>query len=249
MADAPTAPDAPGELVNIHPHDATHRAVELFGIVAAAALVLTIGARVATSVTRGDAIFALLALVVGALLADLFSGFVHWAFDRFGNEKTPLVGPAFVKPFRLHHTDPKDILRHGFLETNGNTSLATVVPLALLLLVPLDSALGLVIVVAMTTASLLAILTNQLHTWAHDPSPPKGSAWLQSMHMVLPRDHHALHHAWPHESHYCITTGWMNTLLVRIHFWTGMERFLEGIVKMRAHRDPAPVELYVEKHE
>ena len=215
---------APVHEASEHPHDAAHRALEAFGILAASGLVLTIGARVATSVTRSDAVFVLGALVVGAVLADLFSGFVHWAFDRFGDEKTPFVGPAFVKPFRLHHTDPKDILRHGFLETNGNTSLATVIPLALLLLLPLQG-VGLFVVVTMTTASVLAILTNQLHKWAHDASPPKMVAWLQSMHLVLPRNHHALHHAWPHESHYCITTGWMNAVLPK-RFWDSCERSL-----------------------
>lgn len=210
-----------------HPHSTAHRALEAFGIAAASVLVITLAARVASSVIDGGGVaFVLAALALGAVLADLFSGFVHWGFDRFGDEKTPFFGPAFVKPFRLHHTDPKDILRHGFLETNGNTSLATVLPLAALLAVPVDAVWGLVVVVAMTTASVLAILTNQLHKWAHDASPPRAVAWLQEAGVILGREHHAQHHAWPHESHYCITTGWMNAVLQK-RFWRSLENILE----------------------
>ena len=230
MADALTTSPQTSE----HPHDTAHRVAELFGIAAAGSLLLAHSARVIAAVTAHDALAVLGALMFGAVLADIFSGVVHWGFDRFGDETTPLVGKAFVHPFRLHHTDPKDILRHGFLETNGNTSLATVVPLALLLLVPLDHVVGIVVVVTMATASVLAILTNQLHKWAHDSSPPAFVAFLQKHHVILPSDHHALHHAWPHETHYCITTGWMNAVL-RKSFWQGCERVLER-VGLHVHR-------------
>ena len=45
------------------------------------------------------------ALIAGWLLADLFSGLVHWALDSFGSVRTPIFGPAFIRPFREHHAD------------------------------------------------------------------------------------------------------------------------------------------------
>ena len=221
-----------------NPHSGAHRALEAFGIFAASTLVVALAMRVTLSVWDAPvrALTVAGAAAVGVLLADLFSGVVHWGFDRFGDESMPFFGPAFVKPFRLHHTDPKDILRHGFLETNGNTSLATVIPLALLSFLPLESSWALFVVVAMTVASVLAVLTNQLHKWAHDESPPRAVAWMQRAHLILPRDHHALHHAWPHETHYCITTGWLNATLAKISLWRALERVIE-MSGARVHRD------------
>jgi ubiquitin-conjugating enzyme E2 variant len=218
-----------------HPHALSHQILEGFGVVAAAALLLANGVRVAMAahsvvVGGGAALF-------GVVLADLFSGLVHWGFDRYFDESTPFFGPSFVKPFRLHHTDPGDILRHGFLETNGNTSLAVIVPLLLLLAVPLTAAGGVFAVVAMMSASLLAILTNQLHKWAHDPNPSTIVAWMQEKHLILPRDHHQVHHTFPHESHYCITTGWLNSAASRIGLWSTMERAIESMFDVKAHRD------------
>jgi plasmanylethanolamine desaturase len=217
-----------------HPHALSHQILEGFGIVAASALLVANGVRVAMSaqslvVVAGAALF-------GVVLADAFSGLVHWGFDRYFSEETPFFGPSFVKPFRLHHTDPTDILRHGFLETNGNTSLAVIVPLLGLLAIPL-SATGVFVVVAMMSASLLAVLTNQLHKWAHDANPSSLVAWMQDKHLILPRDHHQIHHGFPHESHYCITTGWLNAAASRLGLWSLMERAIESTTGVKPHRD------------
>lgn len=225
MAQAPT--------VSEHPHALGHQILEGFGIVAASALLIANGVRVASA---GSPLVVIGAALFGVVLADAFSGLVHWGFDRYFSEETPFFGPSFVKPFRLHHTDPKDILRHGFLETNGNTSLAVIAPLLALLAIPLSAA-GVFVVVAMMSASLLAVLTNQLHKWAHDPSPSTVVAWMQEKHLILPRDHHQVHHTFPHESHYCITTGWLNAAASHLGLWSRMERALEALTRVKAHRD------------
>src|SRR4029079_2689598 len=53
-------------------------------------------------------------VVVAYAAADLLSGVVHFLADNFGSPETPLLGKAFVMPFRDHHIDPKGILRHPF---------------------------------------------------------------------------------------------------------------------------------------
>jgi plasmanylethanolamine desaturase len=263
--DAVTTEEA---IVDANGHDAGygysiwHRMLEVFGILAAYSMVtwltwrfgaVVVGLYADGSTARGHWLFATLgaSLLLGYLLADVASGVVHWMFDRFGTVDTPLLGPNFVKPFRNHHVDPRDITRHDFVETNGNNCLATVIPLALFCFLPLDFGhAGILFFVSLITfAAIFTFATNQFHKWAHTQAPPKAVRWMQDKHLILNRDHHQIHHTFPYETHYCITTGWMNTLLVRIHFWSGMERFLEGVVKMKAHRDPSPVELYVEKHE
>lgn len=227
-----------------HPHTLGHQLVEGSGLVAAALLTASLSFRVArTALEESEdsgfrAAVIAVSMVFGVLLADLFSGLVHWTFDRFGDEKVRFFGPSFVKPFRLHHTDPKDILHHGFLETNGNAAVAVSGPLALLCLLPIEggSALVLALVVSITVAAVLALFTNQLHKWAHDDNPPGFVAWLQARHVILPRDHHAIHHVFPHETHYCITTGWLNSLAATVKLWSRMERALR-LLKVHVHKD------------
>ncbi len=179
------------------------------------------------------------AVVAGYLFADFMSGCVHFFFDRFLDETTPVIGAAFVKPFRIHHTDPLDITRHGFLPTNGSNSLVTIVPLLGLFVLDIEHPAGSFFVGTVVVAALATFGTNQFHKWAHTPTPHPFVAWLQRRHWILPVDHHAIHHTWPHETHYCITTGWMNGLLVRIGFWKFATRLLSMLFAVHVDERPA----------
>ncbi|MBC71162.1 MAG: hypothetical protein CMH47_02545, partial [Muricauda sp.] len=57
--------------------------------------------------------------------------------------------------------------------------------------------------------------TNQFHKWAHSEEVPGFGRWLQRMHIILPPDHHQIHHTWPHHTYFCITTGWLKWPLPR----------------------------------
>jgi len=205
------------------------KAAEAFGVVAALSLIALTTVRVAMAAPASPTAYWIAigtASAAGLLMADWFSGLVHWTFDRFGTENTPFFGPNFIKAFRFHHTDPKDITLHGFLATNGSTSLATLIPLVLLNLLPIAGGHPAIIflVVSFTVTSVFTILTNQFHKWAHTPSPPAAVVWLQQRGIILGQAHHAIHHTWPHESYFCITTGWMNPVLTKIQFWGRLER-------------------------
>jgi plasmanylethanolamine desaturase len=180
------------------------------------------------------ALVMLAALAAGYVAADLFSGLVHFTFDRFFSTKTPFIGAAFVAPFRIHHTDPEDITRHGFVETNGNCCVATVPVLGALALVDVSSNIALFLVDTMTVAAIATFLTNQFHKWAHTKNPPRFIAWLQRLHLILPPDHHAIHHTFPHETHYCITTGWLNAPLCGL--WKRIE-LAARVMGARVHKD------------
>ena len=98
------------------------------------------------------------AALVGYVLSDWLSGMVHWAGDRWGTENTFMLGPTIVKPFRLHHSDQKDITRHGFVQTNANNCMGTTVILVFSLLLPdTDAPSARVLVQRIQTAMLAPV--------------------------------------------------------------------------------------------
>jgi ubiquitin-conjugating enzyme E2 variant len=168
---------------------------------------------------------ALTALGLAYVAADFVSGLVHWAADTWGTPDWPVVGRALIRPFREHHVDQLAITRHDFIETNGNNCFISI-PIAVgVALLPQGQELTGNFFAAVFTFGMLfsVFLTNQFHKWSHMERPPLAVQWLQRLHLVLPRDHHAVHHAPPFSKYYCITVGWMNEPLHRIRFFRALE--------------------------
>jgi hypothetical protein len=142
---------------------------------------------------------------------------VHFLADNFGSPETPVFGPAFIKPFRDHHTDPTGILHHPFMIANGNNCLVALPPLAIVwITVPTSTTFtGYLTGSFALFLSLAVFLTNQFHKWAHMDSPPPFVAFLQRRGVILSREHHDVHHTSPFDTYYCITAGWWNPLLER----------------------------------
>ena len=168
----------------------------------------------------------LTAIMLGYVVADLVSGLVHWAADTWGTPDVPVVGKALIRPFREHHVDQKEITRHDFVETNGNNCFICIVPVALASLLPMRSTLGLFGAALVLSMCFFVLCTNQFHKWAHLDAPPPLIDWMQRMHVILPRDHHAVHHTAPYAKYYCITVGWLNEALYRVRFFQTLERLI-----------------------
>ena len=180
---------------------------------------------------------AVLAVLAAFLLGDAASGFFHWCCDTWGTPDWPIVGKAFIAPFREHHVDEKAITRHGFLEVNG-ASCVIGAPIVLLAWANADAAAtggSVFAAVFFPVVAIMLIATNQLHKWSHLEADqvPRVVAWLQARGLVLSPEHHAVHHMRPHDTHYCITLGWMNPLLDRIKFWRAAERAIVWITAGR----------------
>jgi ubiquitin-conjugating enzyme E2 variant len=201
------------------------RAIEALSIAAALGLLALNGIRLAgepgwvswRSVT---------ALAAGAILADFGSGIVHWAADTWGRESLPIVGRRFLRPFRIHHVNPRDILRRDFVDLNGDVALLTCPIFAAAWAMPLSSEAGRLAALLLFACAAAALPTNQVHQWAHRPDPPALVAWLQRCGLILDRARHARHHTPPFVSNYCIATGWCNGLLDRLEVPGRLERRL-----------------------
>ena len=208
------------------------RALEISSILGYATLMVLLARRLWPE-GRTQPWLMLSALLTGFLAADFVSGFVHWAADTWGSTEMPVIGNALIRPFREHHVDQKEITRHDFIETNGNNCLISIPTIALCLWLPIHHWVGLFASAAMGSMVLWVMATNQFHKWSHLDAPRGAIAWLQRLHLILPPEHHSIHHTAPYADYYCITVGWLNPVLKWTGFFRGLERlisFTTGLV-------------------
>lgn len=192
------------------------------------------GAMLAGSISGGEiGAWVLLVFVPLAayLAADVASGVVHCAADNIGTENTPILGSAFIKPFRDHHRDPSDITHHDFVEANGNSCLVNLFVLVpTYLWAPVGShGVALIWGTFILCFTVAIALTNQIHKWAHMPSPPAVVALVQRLGLMLTPAVHQVHHTIPFDRYYCITSGWMNPVLDRLKFFELFLRVAKGL--------------------
>lgn len=227
-----------------------HRLLEIVSIAAAMALMVMMGWRLLEAMAVAASpvawVYALGAGLVGYLAADFVSGFVHWLADRFGTPETPVLGEAFIRPFREHHDFPKKITHHDFVEVNGNNSLVllmVLVPVWWVLPARLD-AQWVGFLAFFVSFPLAIFMTNQFHKWAHMDEVPTVVAWMQQRGLILSPRAHDRHHTAPFETDYCITSGWLNPLLERVDLFARCERILrrqdEGKAVAEPHETACP---------
>lgn len=189
------------------------------------------------------------ALLLGYLAADFVSGLVHWMGDTWGATDMPVLGKAFIRPFREHHVDEKAITRHDFVETNGNNCLVSI-PVAILAVALPHTSAGWVFLSAFLGAMIFWVMaTNQFHKWSHMDEPPALIGFMQRVHLILPPEHHRIHHTAPYNKYYCITVGWMNKPLAMIGFFPAMERLITWATGAIPRKDDIGTEAALELFE
>jgi hypothetical protein len=222
-----------GSSEKTYSYSTSHRVLEIGGIAGLFALLGYVALRLIQGVsTLGQAVAVLGLVVVGYFLTDFISGFVHWAGDTLGSETLPIIGPTFVKPFRFHHVDQKDITRHDFIETNGNNCILSVLlMLHVAILMPRTPSFFFYYGALMFSIALFTLGTNQFHKWAHAEPETLNPVvrGLQRAGLILSPQHHTTHHTAPFETYYCITHGMLNPLLARTHFFRHAERLFERV--------------------
>lgn len=204
--------------------------IDTFGVFAFAFMIIVLARELAALALPWT--ITIFAGLLGYVLADFVSGFVHFLGDTFWSEKTPLIGKTFIYPFREHHTDQLAITRHNFFVTNGNNCLVSL-PVMLLMHMYLFTYAQTSFAFAFLFATLFFLVlsvfaTNQIHKWAHMKKPPFLVKLLQKAHLILNPKHHAIHHAAPHTKYFCITTGWLNPVIEKLYLFKGIRKLFRA---------------------
>lgn len=188
----------------------------------------------------GASVAALAAVLPAIAAADLASGVVHWLCDRFGDERTPLVGRVVIAPFREHHIDPEHLARKDFFDaSSSNAWLALALQgLWLWLSDPATRASEVFLASFVLSLSTAVLLTNTFHQWAHQQTPPRVARGLQRLHLAITPEQHARHHG-SGDRAYCVTTGWCNAALERWRVFERLERRAAGLRSGRRSRSPS----------
>jgi ubiquitin-conjugating enzyme E2 variant len=203
--------------------------VLLLAALAAAPLLVTIhAARIASSGTVSGS-GAVAAVVAALICADLLSGLVHWFADTWGSESWPVIGPRLLRPFRLHHVNPDDLLRRRFIDCNGDVAVLSTAALSLTFLVPLHSGGASLVAVFVVALAAWLLPTNQVHQWAHQTEPAAVVRLAQRCGLVLDFQRHRVHHVAPFDRQYCILTGWCNRPLGALGVFPALERIVSTL--------------------
>lgn len=225
----------PAEPKRSYTYARSHRILEYFGLSVAALLTLwTAHAAVDALPSEGAWVGALFCFA-GLCLADFFSGLVHWFADTYGSPQMPIMG-GFVRTFREHHADQVDITRHDFVETNGDVCIFSA-PVHFSFMLWVDSAWGLFLMLGVFVGSYL---NSQIHKWAHQTQAPWLIRLCQRVRLINSPGHHSRHHSGTHQTHYCITSGWMNPLLDSVGFYRKAEWLLHKVGLQRSNLDERP---------
>jgi plasmanylethanolamine desaturase len=178
-----------------------------------------------------------LIVVASVFAADLLSGLLHWTADTWFEETMPLLGRRFLRPFRVHHANPQDLVRRDFIDCNGDTAMITTPVFAVALIIPLTGDVAAALSLALAAVSAATLPTNQFHQWAHMAVPPAAAQWLQRRGLILTKEHHARHHDEPYVENYCITTGWCNRSLTAVKFFPRCESLVTRVLGIEPRID------------
>lgn len=223
----------------------TFRAVEIVSIISFWSLSIAIAVK-ASAFSHQYPWVLVAAVFSGFLMADFVGGFVHWMGDTWGSTEMPILGKALIRPFREHHVDEKAMTRHDYIETNGANCMVAVPVAAAALFIPLTIegwvAPALFALVSIGSMIFWVMMTNQIHKWSHVDDPGVVLRTLQRLHLVLPPEHHKVHHTAPFDTYYCITTGWLNWPLAKIGFYRHAERLITAVTGQIPRKDDIGLE-------
>lgn len=208
------------------------RALEIFSITSFLVLTSVAIAQIFPFLNSVGIVGCVSAFILGYVLSDFVSGLVHWAADTWGSVSWPIVGNTLIRSFREHHVDPKAITRHDFIETNGDNCLVCLPILIFIVSYGATEAWEVFLAIVLLSLLIWTFITNQIHKWAHEDKVSGWVRFFQKAGLFISKEHHEKHHQFPHMSHYCITSGWLNAPLMKVSFYRIAERVVTKVTGM-----------------
>jgi ubiquitin-conjugating enzyme E2 variant len=180
--------------------------------------------------------FIVAAVVVGYFVADFVSGLVHWGMDTWFDESS--LGRC-VAIAREHHTHPQNVLGYDFWvhAALGSASGFFVGPIAVVTaLFPVSLTTYSLMIIWFVTSTCLFFGTS-FHNLCHRPSKSRLIRFAQKIHLVIPTEHHWVHHRGDQTIHYCVINGWANYVCDPLHVWRGLEWLVHALTGAEPRRD------------
>jgi plasmanylethanolamine desaturase len=154
------------------------------------------------------------------LVADFFSGLVHWAEDAYARKDTPIIGKLIGEANIEHHRKPRAFVARGYFASSWDLILVSC-------LVVLGAWYCERLSWQVWVFALFAANANQIHKWAHSAPHENGRivTYLQKLKLLQTQRHHGKHHQGKKDSYYCSITNFLNPILEELEFWSLLERF------------------------
>ncbi|MEO1151961.1 MAG: fatty acid desaturase CarF family protein [Pseudomonadota bacterium] len=183
-----------------------------------------------TFVALGHILTLLLQLFAALLVADLFSGVLHWVEDRYLKRHWPVVGRLIVEANDVHHACPRAFTKDGFWLRNW-PSLFVAAVLALGF-----CAVGCITVFTVSLVLVSSVLPTQAHYWAHRTveENPRIVTALQRAGLFQSAQHHWRHHRGAKDKYFCTMTNFVNPVLERFQIFHRLERLMSTMASMQA---------------
>jgi plasmanylethanolamine desaturase len=162
------------------------------------------------------------------LLADFFSGLVHWAEDAYARKDTPIIGRLIGEANIEHHQKPRAFVGRSYWASSWDLILISTLVLVVAWLLGRLSW-------QVWVFALVAANANQIHKWAHSAPHENGRfvTFLQRFKLLQTQRHHGKHHQGKRNSYYCSVTNFLNPILEELEFWSLMERFNEQVFGLK----------------
>jgi ubiquitin-conjugating enzyme E2 variant len=176
---------------------------------------------------------------LGLFLLDWFSGFVHWSYDTWFDERMPGFQRS-VSIAREHHVLPHNIVGYTLRDHVSYSSWPALVfvgpvGLALSLWAPftLASYLG---VLLCTLVGFGMFFGSHCHLLAHQSTATPLIRLLRRTCLLVTPAYHRAHHSGNHDVRYAVVNGWSNFVCDRVGFWRGLELLIQTATAAKPRR-------------
>jgi len=162
-------------------------------------------------------------LFFGYVIADFIVGVYHWIKDTYFDPHTPVLGGIFIWSSRLHHIRPQYVTTfsdYDLFTSSAKWTLIWMAPIFYYIEFSLFT----------ITIFLTISLNDIVHKYAHmsDAERPEWATFLQNINIFQSAEEHHLHHTYPHVTHYCPITPFVNDMLEKNDFWRKLEDIVEN---------------------